>query len=210
MQLVFLPGLGADARQWAPQRAAFPSLIVPDWIAPHPREPLAEYAARLAMPADVLIGSSFGGMIALEMARIINPRLVLLVGSATSVPKLARWLAPLGGVSRMMPNALMLAAFGPHANGSRAVAAAMLRDADPAFVSWGASAMAGWRPAPFTFPVKRIHGDRDRLIPVGDADQVVAGAGHLVNLTHPDEVNRFIERALPAPMNEARRLQRRR
>jgi pimeloyl-ACP methyl ester carboxylesterase len=46
-------------------------------------------------------------------------------------------------------------------------------------------------------PVHHLHGDRDRLIPVHRVkpDHVVAGAGHLLNITHPDAVNDFIARA---------------
>lgn len=46
-------------------------------------------------------------------------------------------------------------------------------------------------------PIYHVHGDRDRLIPVHRVapDRVIAGAGHLLNLTHADAVNEFIARA---------------
>lgn len=46
-------------------------------------------------------------------------------------------------------------------------------------------------------PIHHVHGDRDRLIPVHRVrpDRVIAGAGHLLNITHPEAVNDFIARA---------------
>ena len=45
-------------------------------------------------------------------------------------------------------------------------------------------------------PIHHIHGGDDRLIPVRrvNPDRVVEGAGHLLNLTHPDAVNDFLSR----------------
>ena len=43
-------------------------------------------------------------------------------------------------------------------------------------------------------PIHHVHGDRDRLIPIRlvHPDHVIAGAGHLLNMTHADAVNDFI------------------
>jgi pimeloyl-ACP methyl ester carboxylesterase len=95
VQLVLLPGLGADRRQFEPQRQAFDNLVVPPWIPPLPREPLAGYAARLAKtitPAGpfILGGSSFGGMVAYEMARHLQPNAVVLIGSCRSARGIRR------------------------------------------------------------------------------------------------------------------------
>src|SRR6185503_21033432 len=83
-RLVLLPGLGADAALFEPQRAAFPGLEVPPWLDPHPGETLPAFAARMADRVGptgplVLGGVSFGGMVALEMARLVQPRAVVLV-----------------------------------------------------------------------------------------------------------------------------------
>ena len=48
IDLVLFPGLGADGRQFEPQRLAFPDLVVPPWIAAKKRETLSDYALRLS------------------------------------------------------------------------------------------------------------------------------------------------------------------
>src|SRR5215510_13793278 len=72
MTVVLLPGLGADERLFAPQRAVLPGLIVPRWPEPRRDDSLPRFAARLAdaVPKSddlFLGGSSFGGMVALEL-----------------------------------------------------------------------------------------------------------------------------------------------
>ena len=102
-QLVLFPGLGTDRRLFEPQRSAFPDLWVPPWIVPKRKETLPDYAARMAetiVPRrpTVLGGASFGGMVAYEMARHVEPEAVVLIGSCRSPRSLhpvARGLRPL-------------------------------------------------------------------------------------------------------------------
>ncbi|MGW8258357.1 MAG: alpha/beta hydrolase, partial [Thermoguttaceae bacterium] len=88
-KMIFLPGLGADARLFNPQRLAFPDLVVPEWIAPKKAEGLAEFAARMAETINtdgpfVLAGVSLGGMMAYEIARHIRPQALILIASCRS------------------------------------------------------------------------------------------------------------------------------
>src|SRR5213076_2537842 len=85
-RLVLFPGLGADGRLFEPQREAFPHLKVPQWLEPRLRESLSEYGRRMAegvveepgVPV-YLGGASFGGAVALEVARHVRPRAVFLI-----------------------------------------------------------------------------------------------------------------------------------
>jgi pimeloyl-ACP methyl ester carboxylesterase len=78
--------------------------------------------------------------------------------------------------------------------------AQMLAATPPAFIRWAASAVSSWpgvRELPM--PIYHVHGDRDRLIPLRrvQPDRVIAGAGHLLSLTHADAVNDFIIERTP-------------
>lgn len=74
----------------------------------------------------------------------------------------------------------------------------MLAATPPAFIRWASSAIFSWPGVPeLPMPIHHVHGDRDRLIPIHRVtpDRVIAGAGHLLNITHADAVNDFIVRA---------------
>lgn len=73
--------------------------------------------------------------------------------------------------------------------------ALMLAATPPSFLRWAVNALFSWPGVTeLPMPVHHVHGDRDRLIPIHRVkpDRVIRGAGHLLNLTHPDAVNDFI------------------
>lgn len=130
MRLLLLPGLGADRRLFDAQRACTAPIEVIEWIEPHREESLADYAKRLAATIDtsspfLLGGASFGGMVALEMARHVRPRAVVLIGSCRSPRTLPWFYRPLAALAPLMPIAalggLLARVFGAHERGARSV-----------------------------------------------------------------------------------------
>lgn len=215
-RLVLLPGLGADERLFAAQRAAFPGLSVPSWPTPRRGESLRDFARRVAgsLPAGeapYVGGASLGGMVALEMAGLLRPKAVLLIGSCRSPRGLARWIRALRPLARSLPACAYrprhwwLPFVLPRLGGQvvaeqRELFWAMLSRVPASFLKWGVEAILSWEPTPVDVPVLHLHGSRDRLIPLRNvaADRVVEGAGHLLTLTHPEEVNRFLGESMTA------------
>ena len=215
-QLILFPGLGADYRLLEPQRAAFPQLVVPPWIPPRKHESLPQYAARMAETVTpsrdvplILGGVSFGGMLAYEMARYLKPDAVVLIASCRTRKSLrpihvsGRWLLPLipaqaWGVAKLLSGPV-LRGMHPTSVAKRELLIAMFKDADSRFMHWILQAIFCWEPTPLEgVPVFQIHGGRDPLIPARrvKADLVIPDGGHMINITHPDEVNDFLDKAL--------------
>ncbi|MBN2024252.1 MAG: alpha/beta fold hydrolase [Pirellulales bacterium] len=209
IQLVLLPGLGADARLFRPQAAVF-GVVVPPWIPPRRSESLPDYAERLAGTVDVrrpfiLGGVSIGGMIAYEMARHLQPDALVLIASCRKRESLPPWHRLLGGLAPAAPDFALAAAkrlapvalwglrrFTPD---QRRLLAAMFRESDNDFLRWGLGAIARWRPSPpADVPTFQIHGLADRMIPASraPADRTIPGGAHLINLTHADQVNAWL------------------
>ena len=215
-QLILLPGLGADGRLFEPQRRAFPDLLVPPWLPPRPREPLADYAARMAevirplCPEPFVLGGvSFGGMAAYEIARHLKPDAVVLVASCHEhrglrlVYRAGRWVWPAVPVA-IWQSAKRLAVpvaklIGTTEPGERAKQVRMFQEQDARFLHWTVGAIITWNPAPLHgIPVFHIHGRRDRLIPAWrvDPEQWIPDGGHMINITHAGQVNAFIRRVI--------------
>jgi surfactin synthase thioesterase subunit len=90
-----LPGAGADSRMYQGAWRGLAESVCLDWPEYHGESSIASIAKRVADEAkivdgDVLIGSSLGGIVVCEIARIRDIRRLFLLGSAT---KRARPLA---------------------------------------------------------------------------------------------------------------------
>ena len=209
--LILFSGMGADERLLAPQRDAFPRLIVPVWVPPEHHETLAHYATRMAERVDphepcFVGGASFGGFVAIEAARHLQARACFLIGSARCCEELPLQIRAMRKLKHMLPAipfglARAFAGLAASAGGwaMSPASAQVLRqaaDSDAEFLRWACGAVLTWKaPAELAIPVHQIHGACDRVLPASRtrAGVVVPGAGHLLALTHAAEVNRFIK-----------------
>jgi pimeloyl-ACP methyl ester carboxylesterase len=213
-RLVMLPGMGCDGRLFYPQRRglrAVGRIEVPRWLPASKGETFADYARRMAELVDTgepfyLGGISMGGMVALEMARHLRPKAVLLIGASRSG---AGVVDVLHGVERDLspfvrpwmidwckPLSPLIVAGLPQ--DLKDFMVNMFEDTDAKLIRWGCSAIVHWPGPPPGEPrtrVYEIHGERDWLLPVEKTfpDHVVRGGGHLINLTHAEEVNAWIK-----------------
>ncbi len=204
-----IPGLGADGRIFAGLELGQPTQII-DWLVPTADELLSAYAGRLAaiIPAEepcALVGVSFGGIIALEIAQLRPLAQVILVSSVaqpTQLPQLVR-LARTTGLHRLLPfwaaglmQGLMSWLFGVKTPAHRQLLRQILRDTDPFFARWAVQQLVRW-PGVARVSSQRIHGSHDRLLPLlGPVDYVVEGGGHLMILTHASEVGAVLAQYL--------------
>ena len=187
--------IGADARLFHRQLSLNAHIEVPPWIEPVDTESLAEYAARMTdtiqtRPPFYLGGCSFGGMIALEVARHIEPKAIILMGSCRTPISVNQALLGIAPLARLMPKWMLR--LSSHCSPQSiqhdvGVSSKMLR--------WGPRAIIRWKGVSYSNSrIHQIHGGCDRIIPARNvaADQIVRTAGHLINLTHSEDVNRFI------------------
>ncbi len=206
--------MGADARLFEPQRRCGFDFEVPTLPVPRAGQALAEYAAQVRDEIDlagpcVVGGVSFGGMLACELARVCSARCVILIASCQNRDGLPSHYRLVEWVSRVVPAPLiqrravlsgrLLSALECIDQRQQELVMQMSRDVAVPQLRRIARMMLEWHPpARWPCPVHHIHGDIDRIIPLRRVkpDEVVVGGGHLINLTHAEQVNHFIEQCL--------------
>ncbi|WP_210518313.1 alpha/beta hydrolase [Hymenobacter terricola] len=207
LQVFYLiPGLGADERVFQFLHLRGETHVL-QWLPPQSRnEPLPHYAARLAaaVPAAQvcwLVGVSFGGVLALEVAQLRPLAQVVLISSFAGPSELP-WLGKLAratGLHHLLPPQLLPRIprvaqwfFGVRNGRDYQLLRQILCDTDPDFTRWAIAQLLQWpgRPAP---PVVRIHGTEDRLLPAGGAPgQYQLAGGHLIIISRAAEISQIL------------------
>src|SRR4051812_26982519 len=95
-----LPGTGGDRRMYPGPWQALPEAKFIEWPRYAGESSLEEVAARLVAlhqipDGSTVVGSSLGGMIGCEIARLRTLRELVLVGSALHQKEISPWLARL-------------------------------------------------------------------------------------------------------------------
>jgi hypothetical protein len=212
-RLILFSGLGLDARYVTPPFALPFELYVPPWIDPLPNESLESYAQRIIPTLKIdesqeyyIGGVSFGGMVALEVSRHLNPRAVFLISSCPSYRQVS-WLVRFPGkviaprvTANFVKHFLWLAPLairltGPLHRDQRNLLIDIWNNANLEVMRWGAMIMTQWE---FTHtlkvPIHEMHARYDLFIPLSgvNPDAIVENGWHAFNLTHPRAMFDFI------------------
>ena len=212
MKAYFISGLGADKKAF--QRIKLPAAYEPvflDWIPPQKNELLSNYARRFSSlikndDAFILIGLSFGGMLATEIARLRNPMKTIIISSLASSSELPWYFKSAGriGLHKAVPIKILKAGsilkniMGAASKEDRAIIINYAKHADPALVRWSLDAIVNWD-RPDRLPgIVHVHGSSDHMLPIKytHPDFVIKGGGHLMIFNKADEVNRILRQVL--------------
>lgn len=172
---------------------------------------MADYAKRLSLQIThelpILVGLSFGGMMAMEIAKIIKVKKIVLLSSASNYYELPPFYKIIGALklNRIIPKVLLKQHnmivdyfFGISAREDKRMLKEILRDTDPHFLAWAINQILNWRNDITSAPVIHIHGNKDRIIPIRNIDlpAVIENAGHFMTMTHAKEVQMLLRKFL--------------
>ena len=132
---------------------------------------------------DTVVGTSLGGIIACEIANIIELDRIILIGSARRKEEVNRILSILHPLIDLAPIAFIQMSSGKLPSDLKE----MFTHSDPAFIRNMSKAIFRWEGLQSDVPVLRIHGTNDLVIPnTKETDHEIDG-GHLIVMTHPLE-----------------------
>jgi len=206
-----LGGLGTDERIF--QYIDFSGFAVHyiKWVSPVKAETIQSYAKRITeqihVQKPILIGVSFGGIMAVEIAKLIATEKVILISSAKTRNELPFYYR-LAGIlqfhkllpARLLkyPNYFAYWLFGVKNRRDKDLLAAILRDTDKGFLRWAIGTIATWKNKYKHTNLLHLHGTADRILPssfIKDAIPVQAG-GHFMIVNKSDLLTTMLRNLL--------------
>ncbi len=213
LKVYLIPGMSAGAESF--EALSIPknctSEVLP-WLVPKPQEALIDYAKRMLNPVDttapyILLGVSFGGIVAQEALHFLKPEALVLVStvkSSAEKPKWMRWMSRTD-MHKILP--YYIAAhlsdkpwrmLPEHWHKRLKQYDYYLPMRDPIYLSWGVHQVLKWKGVTSNsdVPVVHIHGDSDDLFPLRHIKgaHVIKGGPHIMILTHGKAVSKLLAR----------------
>jgi pimeloyl-ACP methyl ester carboxylesterase len=212
MKVYFISGLAADRRVFKHIRLpeGFEAVYL-DWIAPQKDETLPAYALRLADKINrqepfALVGLSFGGMLATEIAKLYQPAATILISSVPASTHLPGYYRIAGKLRlhKIVPVSLIKTTsatkrfFTRENNEDKKLLWQIIHESDTGLIRWSLHAILNWQNETIPQPVFHIHGAKDEILPVRYTNPTdsIPKEGHMLVMTRPDVVNAFLAKAL--------------
>ena len=208
LKLYGISGLGADKRVFDFLNLDYP-LIPVEWIEPIEQESLEDYSNRLSKVIDKksdfgLIGVSFGGLVAIEISKVLKPRLTILISSAETRNELRPIYRSFGKIGLLKnlpekmfdpPRSIAKFVFGTE---NKKLLNSILDETDLKFVKWAVNELVKWDNQDRVENVVRIHGTRDKLIPWRSSDNVelIENGEHFMIVDRANEISRLINKKI--------------
>jgi pimeloyl-ACP methyl ester carboxylesterase len=203
--IYLISGLGADARIF--QNIDFENLqyfkdkqplepVHIHWISSEKNETIAEYARRLSAQITtenpIVLGVSFGGIMAAEIAKQLPCAHIILVATVKTRSEIAFLYRFLGALKlhKILPMALYKYAnpvtnwfFGMKTNEEKVLLKNILQDTDTAFLRWAIDAVLTWQNETPPENCTHFHGTNDHIFPIKNLETQhisVENGGHLM------------------------------
>lgn len=206
-----ISGLGADQRMFQKLELPGVQLVPVKWPPFSPHDTIPSYAQKVSalIPDEnpTIIGLSFGGMVAVEIAKIRPLHQLFLVSSAKAVTELPYpqgWmvmlirfnLIPTKLINR--PNEFVYKMFGAHTDDERALMKKIMEDTDGKFLKWALRAMLKWGNDTWPKDLIHIHGTADKMIPAANVHPTywIEGGQHIMIYNRAAEVSALIHKNL--------------
>lgn len=181
------------------------------WNIPATNDTIRQYAENLAQQIHhdnpLLIGLSFGGMMCIEIAKIIPVERVILISSIKSFHEMPYWMRLSGKLKldKIFPmrsfkffEPLENYNLGVETETEKILVAGYRRNIDQRYTDWAIDKILNWNNEWKPANLFHIHGDHDRIFPIKniEADHVVRGGGHFMIMNKADLVNAALNEAL--------------
>lgn len=204
-------GLGADKRVFQKMNFSAYNATFVEWILPDKKEDIESYAPKLIRQIKhdnpILIGLSFGGIIATEVAKLISVEKIILIASAKTKHEIPIYFR-FAGKLRLhkliptkllkIPNLLSFWFFGAENIEEKKILSEILKDTDENFLKWAIDAIVHWKNEIQHKNLTHIHGISDKILPnkfINSKIEIKNG-GHFMTLNKTKELDELIKKEI--------------
>jgi len=209
----FVPGLAAS-------KEIFKNIRLPEdqfeihileWLIPDKGQSLSSYAKRMAdrveHPNPVILGVSFGGVVAQEMCAFLNPKKLIIVSSVKTRNELPKRLKAVRktGIYKLVPTGWALSvkdltkfAIGPRSRKRLKLYQEYLWMRDKVYLDWAIKQMVCWERETPLMDITHIHGDADIVFPIKniEATHILPQGTHIMVLNKGSKVSKLLQNIL--------------
>ena len=215
MTVYFISGQAAD-------KQLFENLVLPSsiliryvhWIEPLKKEPLAKYCERLSKQIDpkedfVLIGVSLGGVVAVELNKILSHKLTIIIYSIATAkerPPYFRFINFLK-LQKIAPGSLykwynpfVNWYFGTKSSREKELLRYYMKNTTKNYMKWATNEVLNWRNEERPARLFHIHGTSDRIFlhQFTHADYKIEKGTHLMVHNRAGEISKIVTEKLNA------------
>ncbi len=210
-KIVIFSGLGADERVFQKLDLSLYSPVFINWVSPFKNETIEAYAQRIkeqiTVQNPVIIGLSFGGIMAIEIGKLIKTEKIILLASVKTADELPFYYRFAGSLRlhKLLPTLVLKRPnfisnwfFGAESDSEKVLLKQILADTDSVFLAWAIDKIARWKNKTLLSNIFHIHGNADRILPIRfvRCDVTIAGGGHFMTLNKVEELKEILEKCI--------------
>ena len=211
-----ISGLGADER-------IFKNLNIPEtnfhyvrWLQPRVNESLSDYARRLSaqLPDDspTILGVSFGGMMAIEIAKLRPVSKIILISSIKTCADIPVWMKTCGTckLDKLLPKSragfrklkvmrpIQNYFLGAHTEEEKKIANEYRDNVDPVYIRWAIRQVLSWKNDWVPENLVHLHGGNDHIFPVKKMkpDYIIPGGGHFMIMDRCTDISDILKKVV--------------
>lgn len=178
-----------------------------EWMIPNRGETLKEYAERMAKrvtaPNPVLVGISFGGIVAQEMTQFVKLRKLIIISSVKKRSELPKRMRVSGALKlyKLVPTGLVLSvenltkySIGPKSKKRLSLYQKYLHVRNRYYLDWCIKQIVTWEREECVPELIHIQGDNDPVFPIKYIEkcEVIKDGTHIMILNRAGEITRLL------------------
>lgn len=206
-----ISGLGADEKLFSKLTIDGYELKHIHWLIPQPTESLHDYVVRMKLEINednpILMGLSFGGMISIEIAKLIPVKKIFLISSIKTSKELPIWLKT---IAKLKLNNLFplrsLKVYSPIQNymlglinqEEKRLAAGYRKNVNQTYLTWAVHQAINWESEEIPSEIHHIHGTDDHIFPIKNIVPTlkIEKAGHFMIMNKAFQISQYINSQL--------------